>query len=213
LANKQIRKNSNVNNAQLDQNYNKNNDINVENKNNKNKTSGKKVNDNTNNSNTGDKLINKNYNHKNKKANNNENTVHNTINFSDINFYEKTLPTGHSNGSFSSVDSFSLTNHQESYINDNLNDVSEKQTHTVYKLLDEDIVNEEFSLDVHETLNNIINNRRYLPTVIDVKKNDLYSIVHDKELRKKYFNSDEIQLCPLVIIFFDFFYINYKSFN
>lgn len=213
MANKQIRKNSNVNNAQLDQNYNKNNDINVENKNNKNKTSGKKVNDNTNNSNTGDKLINKNYNHKNKKANNNENTVHNTINFSDINFYEKTLPTGHSNGSFSSVDSFSLTNHQESYINDNLNDVSEKQTHTVYKLLDEDIVNEEFSLDVHETLNNIINNRRYLPTVIDVKKNDLYSIVHDKELRKKYFNSDEIQLCPLVIIFFDFFYINYKSFN
>ena len=178
-----------INNVNSDEKKNNIDDIN-------NNVVNKEVNDNMNNSNDDDKMCNNKIDKKERICKNNNDESGNPVDICG-----KTLPSENSNGSFSSTDTFSVINNQESYINDTLNDIPESKIQTVYKLLDEDIVNEEFSLDVHETLENIFNNRKYQPLNIKVKNNDLYSIVHDKQLRKKYFNPVELQICPLVIFF------------
>jgi len=149
---------------------------------------------------------NEDYNNKNDEYNVDNSIQGNTINFSDINFYERNNTTANSNGSSSSLETFSLRNinnndHQKSFYNDTLNDIPESYKKITYKLLDEGIINEEFSLDVHETIENIINNRPYLPLSFENNfDKDLYSLIHDIDLRKKYFNPSEIKMCPLVKI-------------
>ncbi|ORX42469.1 TPR-like protein [Piromyces finnis] len=142
----------------------------------------------------------------NKSTENNDISIQgNIINFSDINFYERNIATATSNESTSSMEALSLHANTVSnnivtneFYNDGITSISENQNKIKYKLLDEGIINEGFSLDFNETIENIINNRIYIPSNIDIKDGDLYSVIHDKELRKKYFNPSEIKICPLL---------------
>ena len=185
---------------QVNQNTTENNTEN-ENINNYNNNKSNNNNNNNNNNSNIDNNIDNNNKSSNKKFENIEIIKGKVINSNDINSTTEnnsSYETLALNNSTDNNNNSSIEN--QKYFNSLVNTEKESLNKFVYKLIDEDIINEEYYLDINDTIDNIINNKPYVPkNVIDYKSRELYTLIHDKNLRKKYFNNTELRLCPLVL--------------